>query len=64
MDKKTFCPFANGECRKDCMFFTHSSADYPDNTYRTCLIAGGLNKISDRSEELLDNILTEIKSHS
>lgn len=64
MEKKSFCPFTNCDCRKDCMFFTHSSSVYPDNTYRTCLIAGGLNKISDRSEELLDSILMEVKSHS
>lgn len=64
MDKKLFCPFIGGECRNDCMFYTHSSASYPDNTYRTCLIAGGLNKISDRSEELLDDILTAVKSQS
>lgn len=64
MDKKSFCPFICGKCREDCMFYTHSSACYPDNTYRTCLIAGSLNKISDRSEELLDNILTAIKEHS
>lgn len=64
MDKKTFCPFINGECRNNCMFYTHSSASYPDNTYRTCLIATGMNKISDRSEELLDNILAIIKERS
>lgn len=64
MDKKLFCPFIGGECRNDCMFYTRSSASYPDNTYRTCLIAGGLNKISDRSEELLDDILTAVKSQS
>ena len=63
MDKKSFCPFISGECRKDCMFHTQSSASYPDNSYRTCLIAGGLNKISDRNEDLLDNILTAIKEH-
>lgn len=64
MNKKTYCPFVNGECRKDCMFYTHSSESYSDNTYRTCLIAGGLNRISGRSDELLDNILTSIKEHS
>lgn len=64
MDKKSFCPFINGECRKDCMFYTHSSVPYSDNTYRTCLIAGDLNKISDRTDDLLDNILTAVKSQS
>lgn len=64
MDKKSFCPFIDDECQRKCMFFTNSSANYPDNAYRTCLIAEGLNKISDRNEELLDNILMTIKSHS
>lgn len=64
MDKKTFCPFINGECRSDCMFYTKSSSSYDDNTYRTCQISGGLNKISDRSEELLDNIFTYLRSQS
>lgn len=64
MARKTFCPFANGECREDCVYFTHSSASYPDNKSRTCLIASSLNNISDRSEELLDKILAAIKSYS
>lgn len=64
MDKKLFCPFIGSDCRNDCMFYTHSSVLYPDNAHRTCLISGGLNKISDRSEELLDNILTAVKSQS
>lgn len=63
MNKKSFCPFIGGECRKDCMFFTPSSVDYPDNAIRTCLVASGLNNISDRNDELLDNILSAIKKH-
>lgn len=64
MNKKTYCPFVNGECVSGCMFYTNSSAVYPDSFYRTCLIAEGLNKISDCSEHLLDCILTTLKSQS
>lgn len=64
MYKRSFCPFICGECKENCMFYTKSSACYSDNIHRTCLIANSLNNISDRNEELLDNILTTLKSQS
>ncbi len=64
MDKIMFCPFSNSNCRDDCMFHTVSSAEYPDHVIRTCLIANGLNNISDRNEELLDNIFNLLRSQT
>ena len=37
--RKTFCPFINNECVKDCMFYSISSACYDDHCTRNCLIA-------------------------
>lgn len=62
MDKQPFCPFAQRDCQKNCMFYTHSSAVYPDNVHRPCLIASSLNKISDRTDDYFDKILSVMNS--
>lgn len=64
MDKKTFCPFINGECQRQCMFHTVSSNTYDDHFSRNCLIATGLDNIPARTEELLDDIVKIIKKNS
>lgn len=55
MDKKTFCPFINGECVKECMFYSIKSAYYEDLYTRNCLIATMTNDVRylDRIAEIL-----------
>lgn len=63
MDKKTFCPFINGECIDKCMFHTVSSTCYDDNILRNCLIAAASNtaKDLDRIEVLLEDTINSLK---
>lgn len=65
MNKKTFCPFINGDCIKECMFFTTGSSSDPDNTLRNCIIAKTMIDFpdSERQEKALESILTVLKHH-
>ena len=63
MTRKTFCPFINGECQKECMFHTIVSNTYDDHILRNCLIATGLNNIPARTDELLDDIIKIMKKN-
>lgn len=60
MTSKTFCPFINSECQKECMFHTISSNAYNDHISRHCLIATGLDNIPTRTDELFDEIIKKI----
>lgn len=57
MSKKTFCPFINGECTKECMFYSITSACYDDKYTRNCLIATMTSDIRclDYIVEVLEN---------
>lgn len=65
MDKKTFCPFINGNCVEECMFHTISSLPYKDQSLRHCLIATSLSELpdSERQEKALTSILSAVKHH-
>lgn len=65
MNKKTFCPFINGVCVKECMFHTISSKTYDDGSLRNCLIAASLSELpdSERQEKALNAILYSLKHH-
>jgi hypothetical protein len=51
--EKEFCPFVNGQCRKDCKFFRRASDS-------DCSIASGLNMLYEVST-LLDGVYQELK---
>ena len=65
MNKKTFCPFINGPCVEECMFFTVGGSSDPDNIIRNCIIAKTLIDFpsSDRQEKALEDILNVLKHH-
>lgn len=63
MSKKTFCPFINGDCVKECMFFTIGASCGPDNIARNCIIAKTLIEFpdSERQEIAMSTILAALK---
>ena len=63
--KKAFCPFINGDCNAECMFFTAGASTDPDNTIRNCIIAKTLIAFpdSERQETALKSILTSLGRH-
>lgn len=65
MDKKTFCPFINGHCVNECMFFTVGSSIDPDNIARNCIIAKTLIELpdSERQEVAFNSVLAALKHH-
>ena len=65
MNRKTFCPFINGNCVDECMFHTISSLCNDDNCNRNCLIAKSLSEFPDskHQEDSLEAILTALKHH-
>lgn len=65
MDKKTFCPFLNGNCEKECMFYTVGATSDPDNIIRNCIIAKKLLELpdDDRQEIAFNAIISALKSH-
>ena len=64
MNKKTFCPFINGHCVEECMFFTAGGSIEPDKISRHCIIAKTLVEFpgSERQEKAFYDILTALKS--
>jgi len=59
---KTFCPFVNGECRKDCVFRKSSLAQSINGGFSSCGIAVGLANINDRQSDELQEILRAVET--
>lgn len=62
MDKKTFCPFINGNCTDKCVFSTHNIAC--SNGITNCLIVSKLDSINDYQYELLTDIISLLKKEN
>lgn len=48
--KNDFCPFVNGICKKDCVFYTHSTS-ISGEKYVPCLIAIKLSDIPETKDK-------------
>ncbi|MCM1183570.1 MAG: hypothetical protein NC337_09365 [Roseburia sp.] len=62
MDKRTFCPFVNGDCVRECMFFTIGGTHGHDNVTRNCIIAKALLELpdSEHQENALNTVLAAL----
>lgn len=47
--EKNFCPFLQGPCRKECVFWHPAVAD--GSVCQHCLIANRLNEISEKMSD-------------
>ena len=52
-----FCPFINGDCRKDCTFHCHKVAGTELSGITECLIASKLDSVNDTQTDQLSEII-------